>query len=131
MSDQLDKKPYLPLAFGRMPGWAISLTVALVATCIAVLAIANVNRQARSHRVDEYQNCVKSVQSSILVIDVFGKLRDADLATLDVTSSSAINQPTTPAGRALVAAVQKRVAAYDELLFLAAKGQKLDCNSLK
>lgn len=124
---EVEKKTWLPFAYGRMPGWAISLTVALVATCISVLAIAGVYSANNKHRQEEYANCLANQKGITQFIDVFSKLRDADQLIIDTASQS----PNNPLGTSLLNSAKARVTAYDELLTLAAKGQKVDCSNLK
>lgn len=113
-----------------MPGWAIALAAAIASVCIAVFAVVLVVRSNQHYRHDVYERCLVNNASSGQFVDAFGKLRNADQSLVTVISESAKNQPTTPAGRAIIDAFRQQVSAYDQLLALVPK--KLpSCDKLK
>lgn len=111
-----------------IPGWAIALVVACLATCVAVFATVKVQQSTNSYRSDVYHNCLSTKAATVRFVDALTKLRDADQNIID---ASRANEPATAFGKVDLAGIQQRVDAYNELLVGTGAAADLDCVSLR
>lgn len=108
-----------------MPIWALTLCVAIAATCIGVIAMVLIFRNEANYKRDVYNNCVAASSSLAKITGAFVKARNADAEILQRAKTV---PPATRYGLIDLHAVQQKVEADDELL---SQLKTPDCSRLK